>query len=89
MVIVGDELDYMWSEETLEAVKRVVAMGYNLEEIAEMTERDVIEVVVLLDHLIKKRELPEKKHNIFGPRKEKRSESKILPNLRNSKSIIV
>ena len=69
-VIVGEHLDYTWEEEHIEIAIKMALEEYNITEIAETLDRDLVETLILIDELLFIRRRP-KKNNILGPRKEK------------------
>ncbi len=70
MVIVGNDLDWTFEDTDIEAAVKLIHIGATLRELEEFLERDIIEIIVLVDELIKQRRVPEVKHNLFGRRLE-------------------
>ena len=68
-VVVGEHLNYFWTENDVEAITKLVKDGLNLNQLQELLDRDVIEILVLLDTLANSNAIPSVNNNIFGPPK--------------------
>jgi len=69
-VIVGEHLNYEWTDEDIEIAINFGLDGYNLCQIAEYFKRDTVETLILMDELAYIRRIP-KNNNLFGKAKEK------------------
>ena len=69
-VIVGEHLNYEWTDEDIEIAINLGLDGYNLCQIAEFFKREIVETLILMDELSYIRRIP-KKNNLFGKAKEK------------------
>jgi hypothetical protein len=69
-VIVGEHLNYEWTDEDIEIAINLGLDGYNLCQIAEFFKREIVETLILMDELSYIRRIP-KNNNLFGRAKEK------------------
>lgn len=63
-IITGEYLNYMWDEDDVEAIIHLVNTGHTETQIAELTDRKMLELYVLLDDLLRQRKIPRKNNKL-------------------------
>ena len=66
LYIALSELDFSWFPGEVEKIKKLWAYGLHIAKIAEMLERDVDEVAVLIMDLARKNKIRRRKNGILG-----------------------
>lgn len=65
-IIILEDLDFLWSEETIEKVKNMWDMHIGLKGISKVVNREEDEVFLLLLHLARKKEIKKRDSYIWG-----------------------
>ena len=66
LYIALSELDFSWFPGEVEKIKKLWAYGLHIAKIAEMLERDVDEVAVLIMDLARKNKIRRRKNGVLG-----------------------
>jgi len=66
LYIALSELDFSWYPGEVEKIKKLWAYGLHIAKIAEMLERDVDEVAVLIMDLARKNKIRRRKNGVLG-----------------------
>lgn len=65
-IIILEDLDFLWSKETIEKVKIMWEMNIGLKGISKVVDREEDEVFLLLLHLARNREIKRRDSYIWG-----------------------
>jgi len=66
LYIALSELDFSWYPGEVEKIKKLWAYGLHIAKIAEMLERDIDEVAVLIMDLARKNKIRRRKNGVLG-----------------------
>lgn len=66
LYIALSELDFSWYHAEVEKIKKLWAYGLHIAKIAEMLERDIDEVAVLIMDLARKNKIRRRKNGVLG-----------------------
>lgn len=66
LYIALSELDFSWFPGEVEKIKKLWAYGLHIAKIAEMLERDIDEVAVLIMDLARKNKIRRRKNGVLG-----------------------
>lgn len=69
-MIAGMNLNYDWDDVDVVAIVSLINKGENILEIQKLTNRDMMEVMILIDSLMKENRISSHNHNLFGRRKQ-------------------
>lgn len=58
--IAGEGIDYIWDDSEVHAVVKLIKNGAMIPDLIEETDRDVIEILILLDDLVNQKRIKRK-----------------------------
>lgn len=65
-IVILEDLDFLWSKETIEKVKTMWEINIGLKGISKVVDREEDEVFLLLLHLARNREIKRRDSYIWG-----------------------
>ncbi|MBI6052336.1 hypothetical protein [Clostridium perfringens] len=66
MKVILEDIDFLWSEEDIEVVKKLWERGTGIKDICKVIKREGDEVFLLLLHLVRSGEIKKRKSYIWG-----------------------